>query len=382
MSDYAALIPLRGGSKSIPGKNIKLIGGKPLCAWVLEAARASGIFSRIVVSTDSCAIADTVRSLKLGVEILERPAELATDTASTESVMLHAAKEIPFDTLVTIQATSPLVEGADFLAARELFEARGLDSLLTGVRVKRFFWDDSGSALNYQPQSRPRRQDFDGVLMENGAFYFTRRNVLESLGCRLGGKIGLYEMAPETAEEIDEPKDWDAIERLLLARKKKAQRELLAGIRLLVLDVDGTLTDAGMYYSPDGDLLKKFNTRDAKGLELVRNCGVEVALLTSEDSPIVRARAGKLKISRCLTGIVEKGEALAELCAEAGVALGEVAYMGDDVNDLDCLRMAGFPACPGDAVQAVKDAVLHVSGCAGGEGAVRELCEMIMEARR
>jgi N-acylneuraminate cytidylyltransferase len=380
MSNYVALVPLRGGSKSIPDKNIRLIAGKPLCAWVLEAACLSGVFSKIVVSTDSPKIAKIVRGLHLPIQILDRPAELATDEASTESVMLHAAQQVDFDVLATIQATSPLVQPEDFQKAHSLFITSGYDSLLTAVRTKRFFWSDDGKALNYDPQQRPRRQDFAGSLMENGAFYFTKRSVLELAKCRLGGRICIYEMTAESAVEIDEQEDWALVERALLDRSKQSLHETLAKIKLLIVDVDGTLTDAGMYWSAEGDQLKKFNTRDAKGLELVRKVGVEVAIITSENSPIVPARASKLGIQHCFVGVGNKQKCLEALACELRVGLAEVAYIGDDINDLDCLKISGFSACPADAVETVTVTAQYISKYAGGMGAVREICELICAA--
>jgi len=213
-----ALIPLRGGSKSIPRKNIKLLAGKPLCAWVIEAAHEAAIFDRICVSTDSEEIAAVVRILETPVEIIIRPAEYATDTASTESVMTHAASMMDFDIMTTIQATSPLTRPDDFRLAFEQFSEQQADSLLTCVRTKRFFWNEDGTAINYDPLHRPMRQQFRGTLMENGAFYFTRRNILESGHCRLGGKISVYEMPEYMALEIDEPEDWLRMEQMILER--------------------------------------------------------------------------------------------------------------------------------------------------------------------
>lgn len=382
MTDLVALVPLRGGSKSIPLKNIKPIAGMPLCAWVLTAAHDAGIFSRIIVSTDSEEIAGVVDSLGLPVEVIMRPAELATDTATTEAVMVHIAERIEFETLVTIQATSPLVRPEDFLHAWTQFKRDSLDSLLTGVRINRFFWTKDGVPLNYDPLTRPRRQDFRGSVMENGAFYFTSREILATTGCRLGGKIGVYEMKEDTAVEIDEPSDWFTVERLLIEQRGGTDAQILAQIRLLVVDVDGTLTDGGMYYSADGDLLKKFNTRDAKGLELIRQHGVEVAIMTTENSPIVLARADKLGITHCYTGISDKSAKLAELCTSLGVAFGQVAYIGDDINDLSCIKTVGFSACPVDAVQQIRSAAHHVSAFSGGSGAVRDICDRIIEAKR
>lgn len=210
-----ALIPLRGGSKSIPGKNIKPIGGLPLCAWVLRAAAFARMIDAVYVSTDSPEIARVVRGLELGIEIIDRPAEFATDEASTEAVMMHFAGQIAFDRLVTIQATSPLLTCADLDAALLRFDVDNLDSMLSAVRVKRFFWNDDASPINYDPLHRPRRQDFRGMLMENGAFYVTRRPLLEAVQCRLGGRIGVHEMPEASAVEIDEPGDWEVVSRLL-----------------------------------------------------------------------------------------------------------------------------------------------------------------------
>lgn len=381
MSNVVALVPLRGGSKGIPDKNIRFIAGKPLCAWVLEAACQSEIFAQVVVSTDSPKIAEVIHSLNLPVQILDRPAGLATDEASTESVMLHAAQELEFDVLATIQATSPLVQAVDFQKAYNLFEVKRCDSLLTAVRIKRFFWNDDGTAWNYNPDRRPRRQDFAGSLMENGAFYFTRRNVLDQFRCRLGGRIGIYEMSAESAVEIDEPEDWGHVERTLRVRTRQPLQAVLAEIKLLVVDVDGTLTDAGMYWSAEGDQFKKFNTRDAMGLELVRGAGVMVAMMTGEDSQIVSARAGKLGIEHCFVGVKNKLQCLEQLSRQLGLDLSKVAFMGDDVNDLECLKIAGFSACPADAAETVAATVQYISKYPGGMGAVREICEIISAAR-
>jgi len=215
-----ALIPLRGGSKCIPFKNIKPIGGKPLCAWVLEAAtRAEGI-DEVYVSTDSHRIKEVASSLGLGVGIIDRPARYATDEASTESVMLHFMEEVDFDVLFTVQATSPLLQSWQLNEALARFEREEMDSMLSAVRTKRFFWSDDATPINYDPLNRPRRQDFTGTLMENGAFYITRRKILEKYECRLGGRIGIYEMPGDTAVEIDDPNDWEIVSRLLEQQRR------------------------------------------------------------------------------------------------------------------------------------------------------------------
>ncbi|MBM3261441.1 acylneuraminate cytidylyltransferase family protein [Candidatus Kaiserbacteria bacterium] len=214
-----ALIPLRGGSKSIPYKNIKEIAGHPLAYWTCKAAKDSPRISEVYVSTEDSKIKEAVESLGLGIKVIDRPAEFAQDTSSTESVMLHFMESVPFDILVTLQATSPMTTGADIDKAFEQFERDNLDSMLTGVLSKRFYWTREGKPLNYDPMARPRRQDFAGTIVENGAFYITKRAILEQYKNRLGGKIGVYEMSEDTFVEIDEPADWEIVSEALLARK-------------------------------------------------------------------------------------------------------------------------------------------------------------------
>jgi CMP-N-acetylneuraminic acid synthetase len=217
--NVVAICPLRGGSKSIPKKNIKPLAGKPLSAWILEAATGCAAINTVYISTDSEEISDVVQGLGMGVQVIMRPAEYATDEASTEAVMLHFMSQVDFDVLVTIQATSPLLTNRNLDQALLQFQEQQLDSMLSAVRTKRFFWYDDATPINYDPLHRPRRQDFHGTLMENGAFYITQRDILERHQCRLGGKIGIYEMDESTAVEIDEPEDWERLEHLLSQRQ-------------------------------------------------------------------------------------------------------------------------------------------------------------------
>lgn len=374
-----AMIPLRGGSKSIPDKNIKILGSMPLCYYVLSAASAAPSVSSVYVSTDSDMIADVVESLGLGVKIIRRPPELATDEASTEAVMLHFAENVDFDSLITLQATSPLTISEDIENALAQFASEKLDSLLTGVRTKRFYWTPQGRPLNYEPTNRPRRQEFDGVLVENGAFYITTRTLLAETGCRLGGRMGIYEMSEETAVEIDEPADWRRVEALLRDREPGINSRLHK-IGVLMCDVDGTLTDGGMYYSAKGELAKKFNTRDAMGLGLLKKSSIVVVVVTREDSPAVAARMKKLGIDEYYPGVVDKAAFLAEYCHRNQHELSQVAFMGDDLNDLSCLRQVGFAACPADAVDEVKQVCQYRAMRCAGAGAVREVCDLLIQS--
>ena len=222
-----AFIPVRGGSKSIPLKNIKPFCGKPLVCWNIEALEACPLVDEIIVATDSDEIEKVVLTGNYSkTKIYRRSAENACDTASTESVMLeyihfrqstisNQQSAIGNSVFMLVQATSPLTQTKHFTEALQQYAKGEYDSMLTCVRNKRFFWNANGTSMNYDYRHRPRRQEFDGMLMENGAFYInTVANILQS-GNRLSGKIGIYEMPEYTSFEIDEPDDWDVMENLM-----------------------------------------------------------------------------------------------------------------------------------------------------------------------
>lgn len=227
--------------------------------------------------------------------------------------------------------------------------------------------------------NRPRRQNFKGELMENGAFYInTVSNILKS-GNRLSGKIGIYEMPEYTATEIDEPDDWIILENLM--RKHVLSKRLpQPKIKLFLSDVDGTLTDGGMYYSENGDELKKFNTRDGMGFQLLREAGIKTGIITSENTQIVANRAQKLKIDFLLQGKRNGGKLAAaeEICKQLGITLNEVAYIGDDINCRELLESVGLAACPADANPIIKNITsINVMSRNGGDGCVREFIESL-----
>lgn len=376
-------MPLRGASKSIPRKNLLPIAGRPLFAWSLGQALESGCFAEVFVSTDCAGIRRAVAA-EFGsrVKLIERSARTATDTATSESVLLEFQEKMEFDVVCLVQATSPLTQASDFLAARQRFEAGDFDSLLTAVELRRFLWSRDGTPVNYDPRSRPRRQEFPGLLVENGAFYFTKSGILKTTGCRLGGRIGIHTMAADHFLELDEPSDFEMLESLLLRRKRQtAETRLRKGIRALIVDVDGTLTNGGMYYGPEGEVMKKFNTRDARGLERLRGGGVRVCVVSAEASAATAARMKKLGIVEYYPGVDDKRAWLERIALGWGIGLEEMAYIGDDLGDLECIVRTGFSACPADAVPEVLRAVDYVCVKAGGRGAVREVCDLIVESR-
>jgi len=381
-----ALIPARGGSKSIPKKNIKLLGGKPLLHWTIEAALAADGIDLVFVSSDDQEILDC--ALQLGdprVRASQRAPELATDTASTEAVMLDFARRHDFEVMLLIQATSPLTTADDLAGALRKFAETGADSLLTVTHEHRFRWALASGGFvqpeNYTPLTRPRRQDWAGELVENGAFYVCRRQGLLASECRLHGRVAHWVMPSHTAVEIDEPSDWEVLEALIARHARRKARAPGQDIRLLITDVDGVLTDAGMYYGAEGEIMKKFSTRDGMGSQLWRESGRAIAIVTGENSPAVERRAEKLRIDEVHVGISEKKSVVRGMLEKRGLTASQVAYLGDDVNDLGAMQEVGFVACPADAHPRVRAVADYVCTAKGGEGCLRELVDYLQQAR-
>lgn len=379
-----AFIPVRGGSKSIPLKNIKSFCGKPLVYWNLLALQKAASVDEVIVATDSPEIEKTVSKFHFSkVKLYERSAENAVDTASTESVMLEYLNKNNLsdkDCFMLVQATSPLTESHHFEEALALYRTGKFDSILTCVRNYRFFWSKNGTSLNYDYQKRPRRQEFDGMLMENGAFYINSvENILRAKN-RLSGKIGLYEMPEYTSFEIDELDDWIIMEALMKRHILNRDHNKEPGIKLVLTDVDGVLTDGSMYYSENGDEWKKFNTRDGMGFQILREAGIKTGIITSENTKIVERRAAKVKADFLMQGKRGGGKLTAaeDICNELGVDLTETAYIGDDINDLALLSAVGLAACPADAGMEIKSIFgIRVLSAKGGEGAFREFVDLI-----
>lgn len=386
MSKIIAFIPVRGGSKSIPLKNIKILCGKPLVCWNIESLEACPAVDEVIVATDSDEIWDTVESRNYKkTHLYRRSAQNACDTASTESVMLEYieyAKLPKDDVFMLVQATSPLTEAVHFTEALQTYGEGKYDSMLTCVRNYRFFWNEDGSSMNYDYMNRPRRQNFSGMLMENGAFYINTVGNILSNGNRLGGKIGIYEMPEYTATEIDEPDDWMILEKLMRKYKSEFVNQNKPKIKLFITDIDGTLTDGGMYYSENGDEMKKFNTRDGMGIQMLREAGIKTAIITSEDRQLNQRRAEKLKVDFIRQGKVNGGKVSVaqEIVKEMGISLQEVAYIGDDINCLELLSLVGLAACPADANDKVKSIPgILVLNKKGGDGCVREWVELLLQ---
>ena len=339
------------------------------------------------IATDSPVIRDVVEKLYLEkIVVIDRSADTATDNASTESAMIEFASNYEFDNIVLIQATSPLLTSKDLEGGFAKYNMERTDSVVSVVKQKRFLWnvDENEYVLpaNYDYKNRPRRQEFKGYLVENGAFYITSRAALLKTKNRLSGNIRAYEMDESTYFEIDEPSDWEIIEKQLYDRTKSGGGDInIPRIKMFLTDCDGCLTDGGMYYSEDGDELKKFNTKDGMGFRLLRENGIITGIITGEDRQLNQKRAKKLHVDEIFQNVKDKVSVIKQLCDRYHISPEQVAYVGDDVNDLEAIRYVGYGCCVKDAHSAVKKYADYVATCNGGQGAVREIIDNILASK-
>ncbi len=380
-----AIIPLRAGSKGIPGKNKKKLLGRPLFSWTLGEAIFSNL-DKIYIFTDDEYIIEFIKkeyTWTNKVEIMVRSKESATDIASTEMGMQEFAERInyDFDILCLLQATSPLTSRGDINKCLEKITNENYDSALTVVNTMRFIWNENGESINYDFNNRPRRQDFKGLLVENGAVYTTTKEQFLESGIRIGRKVAVVKMSEDTLTEIDEKEDWVIMEKLLENRLNKFKKGI-SKIKLLVLDVDGVFTNGCVATGTDKEMSKEFSLIDGMGLELLREDGVKVAVITSENSDIVKNRMNKLKIADTYLGIKDKYNFLEKILLENNLKRNEVAYIGDDINDLANICSVKWGIVPQNAVLENKLRADLVLSSFGGNGALREAVNFIIKYNR
>lgn len=390
MAKYLCIIPARGGSKGVPRKNLRNFGGRPLITWSILHARAAAHLDRIVVTTDSEEIGDVARRAGAEVPFL-RPVVLASDTATTESAMLHAVEALAErgyepDAVVLLQATSPLRRAGRIDMAIQQFEDEGLDSLISVVPTHHFYWRQTNTpkAL-YDYEYRPRRQDIqesDRLWQENGSIYITRTDLLRQEKNRLCGRIGMMEMHEDEGLEIDSLLDFAQAETVLrsvpdLAWATRLRRDQ---VDLIALDFDGVLTDNHVLVTEDGHEGVWCNRSDGLAIsELVRS-GIPMIIVSTETNPVVTKRAEKLGLP-VMQSVSDKADAIQRYCREKGYAAERTMFIGNDVNDLGAMNLVGWPISVSDGHQAVLSIAWRTLQTAGGQGVMREIVDEVLEPR-
>ena len=378
-----AIIPARGGSKGIPGKNLRPVAGKPLVAHSVEHALGAPSVERVVVSTDDARIAEVAKAA--GAEVIMRPAEMSGDTASSEDALLHVLNTLSEsgyepDLVVFLQPTSPLRSATDVEAAVQTLLAEEADSLFSGTPLEAFVWRAQNGELasvTYDYKRRPRRQEIHDHFIENGSIYVFRPWVLRDLRNRMGGKIALYKMSFLQALQIDEPEDLKLADRLASVNASGREPGQFKNLRLLVVDFDGVMTDNRVLVAEDGREAVWCHRGDGWGVARLKEAGVEVVILSTEENKVVGVRGAKLRVD-VVQGSSDKLASLQQLAASKGLASEDIAYLGNDVNDAGCLRWAGHAIVVADATRGARECADIVTTRSGGAGAVQEVADWIL----
>ncbi|MET7482466.1 N-acylneuraminate cytidylyltransferase [Streptomyces sp. NPDC005538] len=413
MRRVLAVIPARGGSKGVPAKNLAPVGGVPLVARAVRECRASRLVTDVVVSTDDQAIAAAAR--QAGAEVVLRPAAIAGDTATSEAAVLHAmdAHEAlhgaAVDVVLLVQCTSPFIVREDVDGIVNAIVANGADTAHTVAPFHGFVWRDAddeatpvvepartdevggatkvanstttsgGYGVNHDKSFRPRRQDRPQDFLETGAVYGMDAAGFRKVGHRFFGRTELVRTDPARVLEIDDPHELARARALapLFDADRPGSLPTADDIDAVVLDFDGTQTDDRVLIDSDGREFVSVHRGDGLGIAALRKSGLKMLILSSEQNPVVAARARKLQLP-VLHGIDRKDLALKQWCEEQGIAPERVLYVGNDVNDLPCFALVGWPVAVASAHDVVRGAARAVTTVAGGDGAVREIASWIL----
>ena len=370
----------------MPGKNLLEVAGRPLLVHSIDHAKRARSVTRTVVSTDDPTI-QTV-GLEAGAEVVLRPPELSTDQATSESALVHvldylkAREQYQPELIVFLQCTSPVREQQDIDLAIDRLLATGADSLFSATESKWLLWRSSGlwaDSFNYDYRQRRREQDMVPEWRENGSMYVFRPWVLRECGNRLGGRITSFEMGYWSSFQIDSAEDLDLCDWILRRHQRRDRvRAFPKKIEAVVFDFDGVFTDNHVLVFDDGREAVDCNRADGLGLDSLRETGIPIVVLSTERNPVVAARCRKLQLP-CRQGLADKLEALKEFVKERHIALSSVVYVGNDLNDQQCLAAVGCGIVVADAHPIVKEHAAVVLTSGGGQGAVREVCDLILE---
>ncbi|MFD5793278.1 cytidylyltransferase domain-containing protein [Streptomyces diastatochromogenes] len=384
-----AVIPARGGSKGVPAKNLAPIGGVPLVARAVRECLATRLVTDVVVSTDDQAIAAAAR--EAGAEVVLRPAAIAGDTATSEAAVLHAmdAHEAlhgaPVDVVLLVQCTSPFLIREDVDGVAGAVAEQGADTAVTVAPFHGFVWrysdeaGEGGYGVNHDKSFRPRRQDRPQDFLETGAAYAMDAAGFRKHQHRFFGRTELVRTDPARVLEIDDPHDLARARALapLFDADRPGSLPTYDDIDAVVLDFDGTQTDDRVLIDSDGREFVSVHRGDGLGIAALRRSGLRMLILSSEQNPVVAARARKLKLP-VLHGIDRKDLALKQWCEEQGIAPERVLYVGNDVNDLPCFALVGWPVAVASAHDVVRGAARAITTVPGGDGAIREIASWIL----
>lgn len=414
-----AVIPARGGSKGIVGKNLRSVGGVPLVVRAIRSARAARSIDLVVVSTDDADIATA--ATEAGAVVVRRPVELSGDTASSESAVTHALDAVvsdpatagrPVRAVVLIQATSPLIDPVDLDEAVGRVRSGDADVVFSATPTHAFLWRDGDPTegvvgINHDRSSRPRRQDRAAEYRETGAFYVMDVAGFRAASHRFFGTVAVQLVPERHAIEIDVPADLelaravaaiddadDADEPAPVGSEEVRPDDGVPDVDgsgpilvdAVVTDFDGVHTDDTAIVDEDGREAVRVHRGDGHGIRLLRDAGIPFLILSAERNGVVAARAAKLQVE-VVHGVDgddtrgDKGDVLRAWAERIGVPLERIAYLGNDVGDRPALDIVGWPVVVADAHPVARAAARVVLSSRGGAGAVRELADRVLSGR-
>lgn len=390
LPSVAAVIPARGGSKGIPKKNLQEVAGVPLVARVVAAALAARTVGRIIVTSDDSEVLAVAR--RAGAEGHLRSSAASSDFATSEEALLEVIADFGLtntvDVLAFLQCTSPFLHPADIDAVLAPVLGGEADVAFSAAPFSGYLWDVGydGSAVpvGHTGQERSRRQDESIRLLETGAVYAMRVAGLIETGRRFHGRTVSVQVDPRSAVEIDEPHDL-AVARAVAPfieppageATTSAGLPTLADLDLVVFDFDGVFTDDRVFIATDGRVMVVCDRSDGRAVEALREA-VDVLVLSSEANAVVSARCSKLGLECSQGHGLAKDDALREQLDRRGIDAARVPYLGNETNDVECLRMVGFPVVVGDAAPSACAVARHFLSMPGGRGAIREFTEHLL----
>ncbi|GHB44443.1 transferase [Pseudovibrio japonicus] len=382
-----AIVPARGGSVGLPGKNLIPFHGTPLVAMTVLAAKASKRIDRVFVSSDSHEILGAAQ--QAGAEPILRPEEISGSLASSESALIHALHHIGAkveDIVVFLQCTSPFTTPHEIDSVVAALDDEKVASAFSAVEDHCFIWKSSETGLaegitHDHTMPRQRRQDMEPRYRENGAIYAAKVGPFLEFENRFCGDTVVVPVHSPSIE-IDSADDWLIAEAVFGARSQLRRSKLTdtSGIKAIITDFDGVHTDDCVYVSQDGTETVKCSRSDGFGLEILRKQGLRLLILSKETNPVVEARAAKLQME-ILQDIGDKVATLEIWLKKNGLKWDEVAYVGNDLNDLGCMQKAGVSLAPSSSIKTILSIADIKLTKSGGDGAIREAAEIIMENR-
>lgn len=388
-SACVAVIPALGGSRGLPRTNVRDVAGLPLVARAIRCALAARRVARVVVSTDDAEIAALAR--RYGAEVVERPGELTGENTSPDRVVRHALYVLALTGQVPplammLACTAPLTSPDDLDAAIERLLTAGADSCFTAVPFVQFIWregEDGGAhGVNHDAKFSSRRQGLEPQLVETGAVYVMRTERFLAEGTRFCGRTVACMVPRERHLEIDAPIDFIKADAVIRFHESDARARLFNALpSAVIFDFDGVLTDNRVLVAEDGSESVVCDRGDGMGIGLLKSAGVPLLILSKERNQVVSARARKLGID-CVQAIDDKLAVLHDWLASRSLDIERAVYVGNDINDLECMRSVGVSVCPSDAHEEAKRVARLILERPGGQGAVRELCDLVLQSKR